>query len=620
MTTEVELVKLSALTTIANDLAALTEADRIQTGLDVISANNSVTLALAAKEAAEAAASASGNVLFYDTKSAANDALSMLSEGQIVEVMADESVSGLRTRYRKTSDVYTFKIIVGEANLSTAAALQAIPYSSALVTAHTSGAVSATDGGGGFWVWSSASTATENVGTVIKPTGHSSAGRWLRAYSGPISALWFGVNAAAADNTSALQSALNAGMALGAAVYLPKGTYICTGTVSLTSATGESVSLVGDNMASTIISGTGAGDYVLQLDTTGNVRLENLTLEANSVRTYALQLNKAINLRSKFRNVVLNNPVTAGLYAVCSGTLGTTSVGAMLSASVDNLHCSGGNYGLYTDNVNAFGAVQFNKVRISNTTLAAVYIRNPNNNQHRVSFIGCAFEGNSGKAFDCLGGIMLTIESTHFEGNNRVLGPTYADIAVGGAYNSKTVGMILNITGCYFGSVPSTSYAAWNPAPSQAPRISLETTHTVVLMSGSRFGTTTTKQIALRTGVPTGSTIEISNTTDFPTLIADDPSDLAVTRFNFWPPHTGTVTFSAADTTKAISLAAFPQPNVLYYVFATVNTTTGTPAAGSTTVTVSDRTTTGFNIHLGTAPGTGNTVTVVWQLQRPAFI
>lgn len=69
--------------------------------------------AVVAKEAAEAAAEASGDVLFYDTKADATAALGGLSEGQIVEVMADESQGGERTRYRVESSALVLKITFG---------------------------------------------------------------------------------------------------------------------------------------------------------------------------------------------------------------------------------------------------------------------------------------------------------------------------------------------------------------------------------------------------------------------------------------------------------------------------------------------------------------------------
>lgn len=75
--------------------AGLADADRIA--------------AEAARDATFAAAQASG-VYMYDTKAAANAAVAGLPDLTIVEVLADESQSGARTRYRKESGSLVFKI------------------------------------------------------------------------------------------------------------------------------------------------------------------------------------------------------------------------------------------------------------------------------------------------------------------------------------------------------------------------------------------------------------------------------------------------------------------------------------------------------------------------------
>lgn len=62
------------------------------------------------RDQALAASEASGNVMFYDTKADANAALSGLSANQVIEVFADESRNGDRTRYRKESGVYDWKV------------------------------------------------------------------------------------------------------------------------------------------------------------------------------------------------------------------------------------------------------------------------------------------------------------------------------------------------------------------------------------------------------------------------------------------------------------------------------------------------------------------------------
>ena len=189
---------LSNVDIVADDIADVsTCADNIaliqSAPTNAASASSYASLALAANEAAEAAASASGDVLFYDTKSAANTALSGLSNGQIVEIMADESVSGLRTRYRVDAGAYVFKLVIGEPKISTVSALRAIPYSALLTTAQTLGRASAGDGGGGLWRWDATVLAAtpDNTGTIVKPTGHTGDGAWVRVYDGPIVSNWF---------------------------------------------------------------------------------------------------------------------------------------------------------------------------------------------------------------------------------------------------------------------------------------------------------------------------------------------------------------------------------------------------------------------------------------------
>lgn len=222
MTTEVELVKLSALTTIADDLASLTAADRIQTGLDVVATN-------VAKEAAEAAASVSGPVHFYDTFTDAEAAVASLIAGDIVEVMADETLSDLRTRYLVESPAaLAFRLLLSPVVTATAAALRAIPYSGAFTQAETLGSLAASDGGGGTWRWNAAANADDDVGTVIKPTGHVGDGRWERVYTGAIYADWFGtVGDCATDDTTALQAACD--HANPVVVFTPGKTYIADG-------------------------------------------------------------------------------------------------------------------------------------------------------------------------------------------------------------------------------------------------------------------------------------------------------------------------------------------------------------------------------------------------------
>lgn len=72
------------------------------------------------------------------------------------------------------------------------------------------------DGGGGVFYWDSTSTATETIGTIVKPTAIdvSAQGRWKRIYEGALNVKWFG---AKGDGTTDDSAAFHAAIAIVAA-------------------------------------------------------------------------------------------------------------------------------------------------------------------------------------------------------------------------------------------------------------------------------------------------------------------------------------------------------------------------------------------------------------------
>lgn len=83
------------------------------------------------------------------------------------------------------------------------------------------------DGGEGWWRFDAGSSATANGGTILAPDAGT--GRWIRQYSDVTNAEWFGVLAASADNTAALNAAWAAAAGTGGLLWLPEGTITCTG-------------------------------------------------------------------------------------------------------------------------------------------------------------------------------------------------------------------------------------------------------------------------------------------------------------------------------------------------------------------------------------------------------
>ncbi|TMV46277.1 hypothetical protein FE783_26675 [Paenibacillus mesophilus] len=94
---------------------------------------------------------------------------------------------------------------------------------------------SVNDGGAGIFCWNASSTAADNGGTIILPTGHTGAGRWIRLRDGsPVSVKCFGAKGdwngtSGTDDTAAIQAAVQAERFL----YFPTGAYIVSSPISV---------------------------------------------------------------------------------------------------------------------------------------------------------------------------------------------------------------------------------------------------------------------------------------------------------------------------------------------------------------------------------------------------
>ncbi len=77
----------------------------------------------------------------------------------------------------------------------------------------------------------------------------------------------------------------------------------------------------------------------------------------------------------------------------------------------------------------------------------------------------------------------------------------------------------------------------------------------------------------------------------------------------------GSLTLSGPQTSEAVRFGA-AESDSGYFVVASVSALSGKPASGSTRVFVTDKSTSGFTVHLESAPGAGNSITVDWILIR----
>jgi len=139
--------------------------------------------------------------------------------------------------------------------------------------AKTLGYYYAGDGGGNSFYWDGTSTATDNVGTVIKPTAVSGAGRWIST-SYLVNFEMFGaILDGTNDNSTAFAAAINA--SAGREIEIKTGK-IC----KINTAQSFSVGLrLGGG--GTILINVPTGQTAIAVS--GSVRLDNIILDGNSV-------------------------------------------------------------------------------------------------------------------------------------------------------------------------------------------------------------------------------------------------------------------------------------------------------------------------------------------------
>jgi len=195
--------------------------------------------------------------------------------------------------------------------------------------ADTSGYNSIGDGGANSFYYSTASTATHNAGTVIKPTAVIGAGRWLAVDKNNINVKQFGAKTDGTDTTTHFQAAIDFAETNGFVVKVPAGSYTINTTITLK----EGVSLIGErtNPYNAVVyypskifhapasSGVNMIELVAPATNTAYVScgaIENLYLVAseNGNTNYGIYLRNPLGARVD--NIGASNPFVGGFLAI----------------------------------------------------------------------------------------------------------------------------------------------------------------------------------------------------------------------------------------------------------------------------------------------------------------
>jgi len=92
------------------------------------------------------------------------------------------------------------------------------------------------DGGQGWWYWSSATAASDDLGMFIQPTGYLSLGRWVRFVVDKVNVKWYNAKGdGATDDRLAFLAAVTGanGLSPKLPIYAPPGTYKLTSTPAI---------------------------------------------------------------------------------------------------------------------------------------------------------------------------------------------------------------------------------------------------------------------------------------------------------------------------------------------------------------------------------------------------
>jgi hypothetical protein len=179
----------------------------------------------------------------------------------------------------------------------------------------------------GKFYWDSASTATEDGGTVFDDSTPGGVGRWVRIYSGAVNVLWFGVKndgTSAADNTSKLQSIIEDFNS----IYFPAGIYAIDDELSFNQLQKKTIRGAGKALTTIKYVGSDSNDSVLLMASTAYNTIRDIGVDANFTAKYGIKVfddtgaTPTVTIQNVLESIAISNCVATvgcGLFVGCEG-------------------------------------------------------------------------------------------------------------------------------------------------------------------------------------------------------------------------------------------------------------------------------------------------------------
>jgi hypothetical protein len=285
------------------------------------------------------------------------------------------------------------------------------------------------DGAGGpIRHWSATSTATDNGGSVIRPTaiGVGDPGRWIWDYTGPIYAVWFGVKCdGATDDTAAAVAARGVAISTNEYLVFPGGTCLLEGvdTYGALYSGSNTLKIRGAGQWNTTLTNTNATGILCRLN--GSFcEISDIGIDNGISTGTGLKVNGQL---SKIKNVRVVNGL--GWQVEQDGnTLGTTS----------GLYLQNATQGMAIGETNPTAYLTLDDVTIEPLSGTALKIRQGTNIKFgKLYFEPVGDAGDITKFLDLSGGNQIDFYSTGAElgGTHNLTDPAYFDIAASQSVN-----------------------------------------------------------------------------------------------------------------------------------------------------------------------------------------